>query len=523
MGVYGIGAQSNKVAMVATTKALGDVPIHALSAPSTRFSQFWDLMDTIKIHGYIRAAMGVIGRSAIGAWWSLRKHEEFGSSATERQRKRLMRLYLMPDRRWDNIKDFQNIAYKLMIGAMYLRYFGQVAYKINRNEFGQVVGFDHLPGYIIPNVDDQGFFKSPAFYQYPSRNTSDRVAFENRDLIFITNPDFEGYPTGGSDTTSLANFAFPLDIYLQTAAREYLKNRDKPEAFYILPSDMSDEAFDAFVAMLEAKYAGPTNIGKNPIAVKGDLEIRELRQLPADLPYQQARDDVREEVLAVAGTPGAKLGLTDSMASANLREMRREFHEATMMPLFRLLEIGFYEQLHMREMDIVGWEMRFGNPDFLNAVERATVHLRYKQMGALNANEIRYDLGKPRRTDPQGDRFEDEKDGYESPNPQGNPPEGRPEEPDAPNQTGEPQMDTEDPERGDQHDEESRLLMLQELRQWRTFMLHRAGKDGGRKFKTNHIPEMIRLAIQADLDGIKTVEALRTYFSDAEAILVEEM
>lgn len=521
MAVYGLGVRTSKVQMVNTTKALEDDITKSSATPLSRFAQFWDLMDTIKIHGYVKAAMSVIGRSAIGAWWTLRKHEEFESMATERQRKRLMRFYLTPVKQWTNIKDFQNIAYKFMIGAMYLRYFGQAAFQILRNDLGQPIGFDHLPGYVVPNVDEKGDFKSPAFYQYPTRDRKDRVAFTNpHDIIFIVNPDFEGYPTGGSDTSSLTNFALPLDIYLQTAAREYLRNRDKPEAFYLLSPDVSDEAFDAFVASLEAKYAGPTNIGRNPIAVKGDLDIKELRSLPSDLPYQQARNDVREEVLAVTGTPGAKLGLTDSLASANLRETRREFHEATMIPLFRLIETAIWEQVHVREFGVYGWELRFQNPDFLNAVERATVHLRYQQMGALNPNEIRYDLGKPPRKDENGDKFADEAGGAAAPNPQGNPPEGRPIEPDDPSQTGEPDMEQEDPERGDQHDDTSRMLMLQELRQWRTFQLKRVGKDSTRPFQTNYIPPVITEAIQADLAVLDTEDALRSYFADAEQILI---
>lgn len=532
MAVFGIGAQrTNKVRLI--QRAAGaemSEPINAALQPtdawSSRFSQFWDLMDTIKIHGYVRAAMSVIGRSTVGAWWSLRKHEEFGTQATERQRKRLIRFYLSPEKQWTNIKDFQSIAYKLMVGAMYLRYFGQVGFQILRNELGQPIGFDHLPGYIVPNVDDKGTFKSPAFFQYPSRNPKDRITFSSpRDIIFIVNPDFEGYPTGGADTASLTNFAFPLDIYLQTAAREYLKNRDKPEAFYLLSSDVSDEAFEDFVSALEEKYSGPSNIGKSPVAVKGDLEIKELRQLPSDLPYQQARDDVREELLAVSGTPGAKLGLTASMASANLREMRREFHEATMIPLFRLIEVALWEQLHVREMDAIGWEIRFNNPDFLNAVERATVHLRYKQMSVYSSNDIRYQLGDAPRKDELGDMFDDQlaqSKQSATPNPQGNAPEGRPVEPDAPSQTGEPNTDPPDPVRGDQHDEVSNVLMLQELRQWRSFSLRRVGKEA-RPFQTNYLPDVIRAAIQNDLMGMTTAEEIKGYFAEAEQIFLDSL
>jgi hypothetical protein len=191
-----------------------------------------------------------------------------------------------------------------------------------------------------------------------------------------------------------------------------------------------------------------------------------------------------------------------------------------MVPLFRLIEVALWEQVHVREFQIYGWEFRFNNPDFLNAVELATVHLRYKQMGAYSANDIRYALGKPKRTDENGDLYEDQlKRGQATPNPQGNPPEGRPVEPDDPSQTGEPDTEPDDPERGDQHNDVPRMLMLQELRQWRTFQLKRLGKSS-RPFQTNYIPEIIRDAIQADLVGLGSEDAIRNYFGEAEQILV---
>lgn len=519
MAVYGLPKATKVAAIPVVTRESSSGQSEELS----RFSDFWDMMDTIKVHGYVRAAMSVIGRSTIGAWWGLQKHEEFGSSATERQRKRLIQFYLNPVRRWDNIKDFYSVAYKLMIGAMYLRYFGQAAYQIIRNSDGLAVGFDFLPGYVVPNVDSQGYFKTPAFIQYTSRNYKDNVGFSARDIIYITNPDWEGYPTGSSDMLALKDFALPLDLYLQIAAREYIKNRDKPEAFYILPSDISDDAFNDFVAALAARYAGPWNVGKSPIAVQGDLEIKELSKLPSDLPYQESRSAVRQELLATSGVGGAKLGITDSLSSANLREARREFHETTMLPLFKQLELGFYEQIHVREFAIPGWALRFNNPDFLTAVERATVHMRYKQMSALTSNEIRQEIGKPARSDENGDKFDDQLvEVPEMEEPQGSPPEGREERPDAPSETGEPTDDDQDPVRGDQHDETTRAAVA-ELRKWRTHTLKRvkAGKSL-RPFETYVIPSDIRDAVHNKLKVCVTPQEVADVFAEVFSLFEEE-
>ena len=304
---------------------------------------------------------------------------------------------------------------------------------------------------------------------------------------------------GGSDLESLTEFTLPIDLYLQEAAREYMKNRDKPEAFYILPADIWDEAFTDFCGALEAKYKGPRNIGRSPITVAGELDIKELSPLPDALPYQASRFDARDEMLAAAGVSGAKVGISDKLSSGNLRELRKEFHETSMIPLFKLIEDAFYDQIHVREFNFPSWIFSFNNPDFLTAVERATVHMRYHDMSVLNPNEIRQEIGYQPRKDEFGDKYVDEVEGEKADNQQGSPPEGREDRPDAPSQIGEPTDDNQDPPRGDQHDETRNERLLSALREYRRFAIRRIN-DGKtiRAFETPDIPDYMLEAIHAD-------------------------
>lgn len=533
-----------KDAKVGFIRGLGDSTIQVggqlystsdLNSSITKFSEHFDLLDTIQRHGYLRAAMSVIGKSTIGSWWNIRRHDEYGEKARDGQRKKLYEFYMFKNRKWDNIKDYQSIAYKLMIGAMYLRYFGRSAYQIIRDENGSPLGFDFLPGLVIPNVDREGYFKNPAFIQYPTRNVSNFVEFENpRDIIYVINPDWTGSATGGSDIESLTTYVLPIDLYLMLGAREYLKNRDKPEVVYSLPADISDEAFDAFVREMEARRSGMSNLGRNPIAVQGEFDIKELEQLPDGLPYQDSRKDARDEELAVTGVTGAKLGLSEYMTNANLRELRREFHETSLVPLFIQQEIAFYEQVHVREFSYPGWEFKFNSPDFLNLVEKATVHMRYWQIGVMNPNEIRHEAGLPARTDEMGDVYRDQMlsviDDLTDDDPQGDitmpgtPPEGREEDPGSPAQVGEPNMDDADPVRGDQHDETPRESMLSELRQWRAFALKRKKKGKAlREFNTVHIPDDVRLLIQEEIGNAKDYADVADVFAQAMAAFEEAL
>jgi hypothetical protein len=490
-------------------------------SPDKRFVQFWDLMDTIQVHGYLRAAMSVIGRTSIGTWWDLVKHSEFKNVARELHKKKLYKFYMMFKKDWDNIKDFYSIAYKVMIGVMYLRYFGQCAYHIVRDGTGNPIGLDFLHGFVRPNVESSGKFKNPAFIQYPTRDKKSQVEYDDpKDIVYIVNPDFEGYVTGGSDVQSLTDYALPIDIYLQTAAREYIRNRNKPEAFYVLDPNISDDAFNDFCEALEDHYSGPGNLGKNPVAVAGELNIKELSRLPSDLPYQEARDSTREETLAVSGVAGAKIGISSEESNANIRELRREFHESSMIPLFRFIEIAFYEQIHIREFGFYGWEFKFKSPDFLTAVERATVDMRYWSIGAVNPNEVRHDsLSKEPRTDENGDLYVDQLEEMNSPSPLSNPdtgtsPGGREDDPDAPANTGEPTDDDQDPPRGDQHDEEI-LNFIEEVKKFRSFIFNRLKRGRNiRTFQSKIIPKYILDQLNYRFRSIETFEDADRLFDE---------
>ena len=112
----------------------------ALEADISKFRLFWDLMDVIQKHGYLRSAMSVVGRSAVGAWWTIKHHDELGKKGSDLQRRKLLAFYSSPVRDWKNIRDFQSFSQKLMIGAMYLKYFGQCAYHILRDKNGNACG-----------------------------------------------------------------------------------------------------------------------------------------------------------------------------------------------------------------------------------------------------------------------------------------------------------------------------------------------------------------------------------------------
>lgn len=405
---------------------------------------------------------------------------------------------------------------------MYFRYFGQTAYhKIRKN--GQVVGWDHLPGLIVPNTDSSGSFKTPGFYQFPTSDPSYKVEYKAEDIIYIVNPDLRGSMLGGTDVRALAEFTLPLDIYLQTAAREYLKNSSNPELIWMLPADISDEGFDAFVTLLEHKYSGAANMGRNPIAVQGDLKVERLDRLAQDLPYEGARNNTRDETLSVTGTGKAMLGVSDDDGNS-IGQYRRNFFEQTVLPIAKFYEQAFWAQVHIRDFNARGWAMVFNNPDFLTAVEKSTVHMRRIQTGVYSPNDARRDLGEEPREG--GDEYVDQNKKTSPQNPQGSPPEGREDRPDRPANTGEPTLDDQDPARGDQHDELPRMIsrdtseLIQGVKAWRKFAVGRFKKGWPlRPFEHSAIPEKVGNIIQRYLERAETIEEIRDIFDS----IIEEL
>ena len=93
-----------------------------VTTTKTNLTAMQDLYSLIDSHGYLRAAISVMGRSAVGAWWTLTAHKE-ANSPKELHRKKLYRFFAEPPGTWTNINDYYSIAYKIAIGVMYFKLF----------------------------------------------------------------------------------------------------------------------------------------------------------------------------------------------------------------------------------------------------------------------------------------------------------------------------------------------------------------------------------------------------------------
>jgi len=521
-----IGFAKTSKGVLRKTPATDTAKISSYGETRTRLLALQDLYTLIDTHGYLRAAIALIGRSAVGAWWDIVPDKNYSGREKELHRKKLYRFYAEPAGTWNNINDYYNMGYKIVAGAMYLKLFGQVAFHIVRNTKGEAVSMDHIPGFMVPNVDQFGNFQSPAFRAYPVNGKGSPVEYENaKDVVYIINPDFAGSPMGSSDLVALADFTFPIDIYLQLLARSYLQNNTRPELIYQLPAEISPESFQDFVEEVTTRWRGPSNAGRSPIVVQGDFKVHKIGDLPTDLPYNESRRSTREEEFAVTGVSGPKVGLVEDMTASGMAEARREFHESVMEPLFRIMEEGLYWQVNVREFGYRDYRFAFNSPDFLTALERATLNMRYYQANSVTPNEIRATISKPPRKDETGDMFLDQlkerssEIDYDPVEPQGSPPEGREEEPD----DGDPTEDSPAPERGDNHDRRTRTdALISEAHTWKRFAKNRFGNPGSRDFVPDMFDELSAKEIQKQLDRANTKQEIDDIFTRIIQVLRED-
>lgn len=356
-----------------------------------RLKQMEYLVDTSSSHSWTRATVSTITKSSVGAGLSLVKSQDYENEATEDQRRQLLDFMYGPSGEWNNINDFMQFSGKLEQSLSSFILLGQFGWEIQRNKLGEPVGYDPMSGYVIPNVDERGYFKSPAFIMYPWKS-KEIVEYDSaEDVVYVRKSGVKGDIRGESDYESLVHTTIPADLFASVAYRGMFENVNSPyNGIWVVNENIADEDFEFFLALLEERYSGVGNYGRNPLVVKGDAEWRPVKsRSEEDAPYLEGRRFNQEEISAVTGVHSSKLGITSMTNKSNMRETRRDFYENTLLPVHKTIEEQLYWQVNVRLFGYRGWKWVFNDPDFTTQIEDATIAQRYWQVGALNPNEVR--------------------------------------------------------------------------------------------------------------------------------------
>jgi hypothetical protein len=371
-----------------------------------RYRMLSQIIRAYRMHSWTNATVNVIGRSLIGSGWEIVPSEEDDVSPSKSGKKKIERFLSSDECDYTNIKDFVGLAGKIAQTGMMFKLTGQFAWEIIRRN-GKPVGFDVVSGYVRPNVDSEGNLLSPPFYAFPwdHKGPDDIVEYDLNEIVYSYNPGVTGDISGETVYEALSVTAIPSDLSAGTSYRELFYNVNAPyNGVWEVDESVSDDDFDKFCDLLEDRYSGPENFGRNPLVIRGRVEFKPISsRSKEDAPYLEGRRYTQEEISAVTGVDGNKMGITESSNKANMRETRREYHENVMRPLTRWLEDEIYRQVFVRILGVRGWKLVFKRPDFMNALEQATIDSRDIQSGIVNPNEVRSVRGmKPRKN---GDEF----------------------------------------------------------------------------------------------------------------------
>lgn len=450
---------------------------------SSREEEILDLMDAVAVVPFLSASGAVVGRGVVGPGFDI-VESELGAGGSERKRKRILDFFNYVSPMQTNIKDIFSPLAKIYTTAFSFRIFGHAGWEIIREKkTGTPLGFDVIPGVLKPNINPDGSFKRPAYIQYLRvAGIESKSEFNNpEDIVFFAVPDYSG-GVYMAELLSLSEYTLPSEIYAAVAYRSLHENRNAPySGFWYTPSDIDDDTFKRFVAMVNARYTGARDYGRNPIIMKGEGGFKPVSTTKDDAPYIGGRELNRNEIQATTGVPGAKYGIE---SNSDMRELRREFYESTLRPMMSLLEESIYASVCIRLFDAPEWKFKFRRPDFTTAIEDASIELRRIQWGQWSPNEARASRGEPPRDGgdyylvPKNMDIADGKPGR---------PENEPFDEDAGNMEPSEEdtvPDTQPPVQPDM--EESALV--DELRKWRRFAIRIAG---GKRFKRDFVPQVV--------------------------------
>ena len=489
---------------------------------NAEFHAFYEKSEALRLvakrHSWTRATVSSVARAAIGAGISFTRHPFYGRN----QKLTREEVYNILEPVYDffyglkdttkYIQDTVTLPAKIYYTVVSLVYYGQAAWEIIYDrETGEPIDFDVLAGIVRPNINERGRFLRPAYYFRPW-NSQTIVSYSNpNDIVYITWPGIDMNIYGSSEYDSVSEISIPSDLYASAAYRNHFENVNSPyNGFWVVDKDTSPEDYKQFLITLINRYAGVVNYGRTPIVIRGDAEFKETRSRSNDdAPYLEGRKYNQEEISAISSVPSAKLGLAENATKTNYREMRRDFHENTLRPIFEIIEHSVWRQIFVRGFRMKEWMMSFNSPDLTTALEKATILTRYAQNGFYNIDEGREELGKEPLENGLGEVYYQPSNatplGAEKPTPGINDPAAEANTQREPtggslrstNNVRVPSTDM--PHTG----QENLRNIIDELKTWRTFAVRVAdGKRTSRAFIPTYINNTIAMQIQNELDDI---------------------
>lgn len=171
------------------------------------------------------------------------------------------------------------------------------------------------------------------------------------------------------------------------------------------PETLGPEVAKTLRESLQALYGGSGNAGKIAVLEEG-MQWEAVSVSPEDAQLLESRRFTVESICRLFGVPPQLVGDTSKSAYANVVEASRHFARFTLAPWCSKWELSLARSL-FSEADRVTHEIEVNLDELLRGdpLQRAQTWRVYRELGVVNANEIRAEEGWNPRTDKDAEEF----------------------------------------------------------------------------------------------------------------------
>lgn len=226
------------------------------------------------------------------------------------------------------------------------------------------------------------------YVQRIGQNTAEFLPEEIIHFTIDTDPNHEAF--GFSPMESVI-WEARTDLAAMMANYYFFENQGVPAAYYILDENLSKEAVDEAVKLINDQFGGTKNYNKSGV-LQGVKEIKTLNISQKDMEFLGGRRFTTEKICAAYGVPKFLLGYSEDANYSNGVSLMKKFYQGTISPI----EEAFAEVMNeFLERIGLGSSVKFVfNPQVID--EQATIEdraMKEYQAGALTLRQYKQKTG----------------------------------------------------------------------------------------------------------------------------------
>jgi HK97 family phage portal protein len=270
---------------------------------------------------------------------------------------------------------------------------------ITRDTRGNPQGLRPLmPGWVEVDSDDRG---RPEYTVRPGGNIQGfRVPFER--MFHLRGPSWD--TVVGMDATQQARKAIGLSMTTEESQSKLHENGVRPSGQITTPNQLGPEALDRLQKMFAHEHAGVSNAFKVPILDFG-LEFKPTSMTGVDAQHIETRQHQIQEICRAFKVFPQMVGVSDKATTyASAEAFFAAHHEHTMLPWYSRWEQALDRDVLDKQGPLFA-RFEINRVLMASLKDQAEYFRTMREIGAMNADEIRETIGRDPRADGGGDEY----------------------------------------------------------------------------------------------------------------------